>query len=76
MAGAVQGVAEGLAFAKKAGLDTEQVFDVIQHGAGGSWQMANRHKTMAKGEFNHGFAVDWMRKDLDITLNEARSNGA
>ncbi|MFN3881348.1 MAG: NAD(P)-dependent oxidoreductase [Nitrincola lacisaponensis] len=76
IAGLVQGLAEAVHFIDKAGLDGEKVFDVIQHGAAGSWQMANRHKTMLQGEFDFGFAVDWMRKDLSIALNEARRNGA
>lgn len=76
IAGLVQGLAEGVHFAKQAGLDAEQVFDVIQHGAAGSWQMVNRHKTMINNVFDYGFAVDWMRKDLGITLDEARRNGA
>ena len=76
IAGLVQGLAEGVHFAKQAGLDAEQVFDVIQHGAAGSWQMVNRHKTMIDSVFDYGFAVDWMRKDLGITLDEARRNGA
>ncbi|MBA4783296.1 MAG: NAD(P)-dependent oxidoreductase [Rhizobiales bacterium] len=76
IAGLVQALSEGLAFAQKAGLDTEAVFDVISKGAAGSWQMENRHKTMAKDEFNFGFAVDWMRKDLGICLEEANANGA
>lgn len=76
IAGLVQGLAEGVHFAKRAGLDAEQVFDVIQHGAAGSWQMVNRHQTMIENEFDFGFAVDWMRKDLNIVLNEARKNGS
>lgn len=76
IAGLVQGLAEAVHFIEKSGLDGEKVFDVIQHGAAGSWQMSNRHKTMLQGEFDFGFAVDWMRKDLSITLNEARRNGA
>lgn len=76
IAGLVQGLSEGLHFAKKAGLDIENLVDVISKGAAGSWQMENRHKTMAKDEFNFGFAVDWMRKDLSIVLDEARGNGA
>ena len=76
IAGLVQGLAEAVHFIKKSGLDGEKVFDVIQHGAAGSWQMANRHKTMLNDEFDFGFAVDWMRKDLSIALNEARKNGA
>ena len=76
IAGLVQGLSEGVAFAQKAGLDTDAVFDVISKGAAGSWQMENRHTTMAKDEFDFGFAVDWMRKDLGICLEEANSNGA
>lgn len=76
IAGVVQGLSEAVHFAKKANLDAEQVFDVIQHGAAGSWQMVNRHKTMLEDHFDYGFAVDWMRKDLGITLDEARRNGA
>ncbi len=76
IAGLVQGLSEGLAFAEKAGLDGEAVVDVISKGAAGSWQMENRHKTMLADEFEHGFAVEWMRKDLDICLAEARRNGA
>lgn len=76
IAGLVQGLAEAVHFAQQAGLDGEAVFDVIQHGAAGSWQMSNRHKTMLHGEYDFGFAVDWMRKDLQIALNEARRNGA
>ena len=76
IAGLVQGLAEGVHFAKKAGLDVEQVIGVISKGAAQSWQMENRYKTMAAGKFDFGFAVDWMRKDLAITLQEARKNGA
>ncbi len=76
IAGVVQGLAEGLHFAKRAGLDTGAVVDVISKGAAQSWQMENRHETMAKGEFEFGFAVDWMRKDLGIVLDAARRNGA
>ncbi|GAA0685782.1 NAD(P)-dependent oxidoreductase [Marinobacterium maritimum] len=76
IAGLVQGLAEATHFVQQSGLDGEAVFDVIQHGAAGSWQMVNRHKTMLKGEYDFGFAVDWMRKDLQIALNEARRNGA
>jgi 3-hydroxyisobutyrate dehydrogenase-like beta-hydroxyacid dehydrogenase len=76
IAGLVQGLAEGIHFAKKAGLDVEQVISVISKGAAQSWQMENRYKTMAVGKFDFGFAVDWMRKDLAITLQEARKNGA
>jgi len=76
IAGLVQGLSEAVHFAKQANLDAAQVFDVIQHGAAGSWQMVNRHQTMIDGKFDYGFAVDWMRKDLGITLDEARRNGA
>jgi 3-hydroxyisobutyrate dehydrogenase len=76
IAGLVQGLAEGIHFAKKAGLDVEQVISVISKGAAQSWQMENRYKTMTAGKFDFGFAVDWMRKDLAITLQEARKNGA
>ncbi len=76
IAGLVQGLAEAVLFAEKAGLDGEAVFDVIGKGAAGSWQMDNRHKTMLADEFEFGFAVDWMRKDLAICLEEARRNGA
>jgi 3-hydroxyisobutyrate dehydrogenase len=76
IAGVVQGLAEAVHFAKRAGLDTDAVLDTISKGAAGSWQMENRWKTMAAGEFDFGFAVDWMRKDLNIVLNEARNNGA
>jgi len=76
IAGLVQGLAEGIHFAKRAGLDVEQVIGVIAKGAAQSWQMENRWKTMNAGEFNHGFAVDWMRKDLAIATAEARGNGA
>ncbi len=76
IAGLVQGLAEGIHFGKKAGLDIEKVIEVISKGAAGSWQMENRHKTMNVGKYDFGFAVDWMRKDLGIVLNEARQNGA
>jgi 3-hydroxyisobutyrate dehydrogenase len=76
IAGLVQGLAEGLQFAEKAGLDAADVVDVISKGAAQSWQMENRSKTMIAGEFEFGFAVDWMRKDLAICLDEARRNGA
>ena len=76
IAGVVQGLAEGIHFAKKAGLDVEKVVGVISKGAAQSWQMETRHKTMAAGQFEFGFAVDWMRKDLAIALDEARKNGA
>jgi len=76
IAGVVQGLAEALHFANCAGLDTKAVLDVISKGAAQSWQMENRGYTMVDGQFDFGFAVDWMRKDLSITLNEARRNGA
>jgi 3-hydroxyisobutyrate dehydrogenase len=76
IAGLVQGLAEGVHFGKKAGLDIEAVIDVISKGAAGSWQMENRGKTMNQSKFDFGFAVDWMRKDLAICLAEARKNGA
>lgn len=76
IAGLVQGLAEGIHFGKKAGLDIEKVIEVISKGAAGSWQMENRHKTMNVGKYDYGFAVDWMRKDLGICLAEADRNGA
>lgn len=76
IAGLVQGLAEGIHFGKKAGLDIEKVVEVISRGAAGSWQMENRHKTMNSGKYDYGFAVDWMRKDLGICLSEADRNGA
>ena len=76
IAGVVQGLAEGLHFAMRAGLDPNAVVEVISKGAAQSWQMENRHKTMAEGKFDFGFAADWMRKDLGICLDEARRNGA
>jgi 3-hydroxyisobutyrate dehydrogenase len=76
IAGLVQGLAEGLHFAAQAGLDTEALVATISKGAAQSWQMENRSKTMASGQFEFGFAVDWMRKDLGICLAEARRNGA
>ena len=76
IAGLVQGLAEALNFASKAGLDEAAVIDVISKGAAQSWQMENRWKTMVAGEFEFGFAVEWMRKDLRICLQEARQNGA
>jgi 3-hydroxyisobutyrate dehydrogenase len=75
IAGVLQGLAEGLAFGRAAGLDLGQVVEVISKGAAQSWQMDNRAPTMAKGEFDFGFAVDWMRKDLGLTLDEARRLG-
>lgn len=76
IAGLVQGLAEALAFGEKAGLDGEKVVEVISQGAAGSWQMANRHKTMLEDKFDFGFAVDWMRKDLGICLATANEIGA
>jgi 3-hydroxyisobutyrate dehydrogenase len=76
IAGVVQGVAEALHFAKRAGLDTDDVLAAISKGAAQSWQMENRWATMSRGEFEFGFAVDWMRKDLGLCLDEARRNGA
>jgi 3-hydroxyisobutyrate dehydrogenase len=76
IAGVVQGLAEAVAFATNAGLDPTQVYEAISKGAAQSWQMDNRWATMARGEFEFGFAVDWMRKDLGLVLDEARSNGS
>ncbi|MGO9005740.1 MAG: NAD(P)-dependent oxidoreductase [Beijerinckiaceae bacterium] len=76
IAGRVEALAEGLHFAKRAGLDTDAVVDVISKGAAQSWQMEHRHQTMVAGKFDFGFAVDWFRKDLAICLDEARRNGA
>jgi 3-hydroxyisobutyrate dehydrogenase len=76
IAGTVQGLAEGLHFAQKAGLDIEKLIATISKGAAQSWQMENRYKTMVAGKFDFGFAVDWMRKDLAICLDESRRNGA
>jgi len=76
IAGLVQGLSEGVHFAQKAGLDIPAVMETIAKGAAGSWQMENRWKTMAAGKFDFGFAVDWMRKDLSICLEESRRNGA
>ena len=76
IAGVVQGLAEALHFARSAGLDGEKVVEVISKGAAQSWQMENRYQTMWQGEYNLGFAVDWMRKDLGIALEEARRNGS
>jgi 3-hydroxyisobutyrate dehydrogenase-like beta-hydroxyacid dehydrogenase len=76
IAGLVQGLAEAIAFGQKAGLDMKQVLEVIGKGAAQSWQMDNRGKTMVDDQFNFGFAVDWMRKDLGLVLDEARRNGA
>jgi len=76
IAGLVQGLAEAIAFGEKAGLDMNQVLDVIGKGAAQSWQLDNRGKTMVANKFDFGFAVDWMRKDLGLVLDEARRNGA
>lgn len=76
IAGLVQGLAEGVNFAKKAGLDVEAVIETISKGAAQSWQMENRYKTMNQSKFDFGFAVDWMRKDLGICIAESRRNGA
>ena len=76
IAGVVQGLAEAIHFAKSADLDTEAVFDAISKGAAQSWQMDNRWTTMVENRFDFGFAVDWMRKDLGLVLDEARSNGS
>jgi len=76
IAGLVQGLSEALHFAEKSGLDGRAVVEVISQGAAGSWQMANRYETMLDDEFAHGFAVDWMRKDLGICLATANENGA
>ncbi|RCK41275.1 oxidoreductase [Thalassospira xiamenensis] len=76
IAGLVQGLSEGVNFGRKAGLDMEKVLDVISKGAAGSWQMENRGKTMVEDKFDFGFAVDWMRKDLGICLEESKRNGA
>ncbi len=76
IAGLVQGLSEALHFAQKAGLDGRAVIEVISQGAAGSWQMSNRYETMLDDHFDHGFAVDWMRKDLGICLDAADENGA
>jgi len=76
IAGTVQGLAEGLRFAQNAGLDLAKVFEAVSGGAAASWQMTNRWETMAADSFDFGFAVDWMRKDLGLALEEARANGA
>lgn len=76
IAGTVQGLAEALSFGENAGLDCHAVIDVISKGAAQSWQMENRYETMLAGKFEFGFAVDWMRKDLDIALSEAKRNGS
>jgi 3-hydroxyisobutyrate dehydrogenase-like beta-hydroxyacid dehydrogenase len=76
IAGLVQGLSEGIHFAQAAGLDVETVISAVSKGAAQSWQMENRWRTMNDGKFDFGFAVEWMRKDLRITLEEARANGA
>ena len=76
IAGLVQGLSEAIAFGQRAGLDMVQVLDVIGKGAAQSWQMDNRGKTMVADQFEFGFAVDWMRKDLGLVLDEGRRNGA
>jgi 3-hydroxyisobutyrate dehydrogenase len=76
IAGVVQGLAEASHFARRAGLDAEAVYEAISKGAAQSWQMDNRWKTIVEGKFDFGFAVDWMRKDLGLVLDEARTNGA
>ena len=76
IAGLVQGLSEGIHFAKKSGLDVNAVIETISKGAAQSWQMENRYKTMNDGKFDFGFAVEWMRKDLSICIAEARRNGA
>lgn len=76
VAGLIQALAEGVQFAVNAGLDAEKVMQVVGAGAASSWQLVNRHQTMLAGEFEHGFAVDWMRKDLQICLEEAVNNGS
>jgi 3-hydroxyisobutyrate dehydrogenase len=75
IAGLVQAMSEGLYMAMQAGLDAKQVADLVSQGAGGSWQLANRAGTMVDNEFNHGFAVDWMRKDLGIALAQGKEMG-
>ena len=76
IAGLVQGLAEGIQFAKQAGLNPAEVVEVISCGAAQSWQMENRYQTMIRGEYDFGFAVEWMRKDLGYALAEARRNGS
>ena len=76
IAGLVQGLSEAMAFGKKSNIDMEKVLKVISKGAAQSWQMENRYRTMLNGEFNFGFAVDWMRKDLSICFEEAKKNGS
>ena len=76
IAGLVQGLSEGINFGMKAGLNMEDVIEVISKGAAQSWQMENRYKTMIDDKFDFGFAVDWMRKDLKIAMEEAKNNGS
>jgi 3-hydroxyisobutyrate dehydrogenase-like beta-hydroxyacid dehydrogenase len=76
LAGLIEALSEGLHFARAAGLDPQAVVDVISKGAAQSWQMDNRHKTMLAAQYEHGFAVEWMRKDLGICFDEAARNGA
>ena len=76
LAGLIEALSEGLNFARAAGLDPQAVVDVIGKGAAQSWQMDNRHKTMLAAQYEHGFAVEWMRKDLGICFDEAARNGA
>jgi 3-hydroxyisobutyrate dehydrogenase-like beta-hydroxyacid dehydrogenase len=76
IAGVLAGLAEGLHFARAAGLDPQAVVEVISQGAAQSWQLENRHQSMLAGHYEHGFAVEWMRKDLSLALAEARRNGA
>ena len=76
IAGLVQGLSEAINFGKKAGLNMEDVIEVISKGAAQSWQMENRYKTMIDDQFEFGFAVDWMRKDLKIAMDEAKNNGS
>jgi len=76
IAGLVQGLSEAINFGKKAGLNMEDVIEVISKGAAQSWQMENRYKTMIEDQFEFGFAVDWMRKDLKIAMDEAKNNGS
>ena len=76
IAGLVQGLSEGINFGMKAGLDMHDVIEVISKGAAQSWQMENRHKTMIEDKFDYGFAVDWMRKDLKIAMDEAKKNNS
>mgnify|MGYP005645539753 len=76
IAGLVQGLSEAINFGQKAGLNMEDVIEVISKGAAQSWQMENRYKTMLEDKFDFGFAVDWMRKDLKIAMEEAKNNGS